>query len=249
MKSSNTDRDMRDYVVQYKALAFEGIQLAYRRKLVLSEVKRYSPKYLLEIGCGLSPLFTNLSPDIVTTVVEPALEFFQNANQLAKKYPNTQVINSYLEEFKINQLSYDMIVLSCLLHEVPNPGVMLSSVAELCSNETVVHINVPNAMSLHRLLAVAMGIIPDPMTLSETQILMQQSKTYDISSLTSELSNAGFQVVDQGSIFIKPFTHRQMQDLVDKKFLTREMLAGFDELTKWLPEFGSEIWVTARKVS
>ena len=40
-----------------------------------------------------------------------------------------------------------------------------------------------------------------------------------------------------------------MQDLVDKKFLTREMLAGFDELTKWLPEFGSEIWVTARKVS
>ena len=61
--------------------------------------------------------------------------------------------------------------------------------------------------------------------------------------------NYGFQVIDQGSIFIKPFTHRQMQDLVDKKFLTREMLAGFDELTKWLPEFGSEIWVTARKVS
>jgi 2-polyprenyl-3-methyl-5-hydroxy-6-metoxy-1,4-benzoquinol methylase len=250
MNISNTDRDMQDYVVQYKALAFERIQLAYRRKLVLNEIKRYSPKCLLEIGCGLSPLFTNLSPDIVITVIEPALEFFQNANLLAKKYPNTQVINSYLEELKIDQPSYDMIVLSCLLHEVPNPRVMLSSVAELCSNETVVHINVPNAISLHRLLAVAMGIIPEPMALSETQIVMQQqSKTYDISSLTFELSNAGFQVIDQGSIFIKPFTHRQMQDLVDNKFLTKEMLAGFDGLTKWLPEFGSEIWVTAKKIS
>jgi 2-polyprenyl-3-methyl-5-hydroxy-6-metoxy-1,4-benzoquinol methylase len=249
MNISNADRDMQDYVVQYKALAFERIQLEYRRKLVLNEIKRYSPKCLLEIGCGLSPLFTNLSPDIVTTVIEPALEFFQNANQLAKKYPKTQVINSYLEELKIDKPSYDMIVLSCLLHEVPNPRVMLSSVAELCSNETVVHINVPNAISLHRLLAVAMGIIPEPKALSETQIVMQQqSKTYDISSLTFELSNAGFQVIDQGSIFIKPFTHRQMQDLVDNKFLTKEMLAGFDGLTKWLPEFGSEIWVTAKKI-
>lgn len=250
MKSSNTDRDMRDYVAQYKALAFESIQLGYRRKLVLKEIKRYSPKSLLEIGCGLSPLFTDLSPNTITTVIEPALEFFQNADQLAKKYPNTQVINSYFEEFKINQPSYDMIVLSCLLHEVPNPRVMLSLVAQLCSNETVLHINVPNAMSLHRLLAVAMGIISDPMALSETQVLMQQkTKAYDISSLTSELSNAGFQVTDQGTIFVKPFTHRQMQDLVDNKFLTKEIMAGLEGLTKWLPEFGSEIWVTAKKIS
>jgi hypothetical protein len=93
------------------------------------------------------------------------------------------------------------------------------------------------------------GIIPEPKALSETQnVMQQQSKTYDISSLTFELSNAGFQVIDQGSIFIKPFTHRQMQDLVDNKFLTKEMLAGFDGLTKWLPEFGSEIWVTAKKI-
>ena len=111
---------------------------------------------------------------------------------------------------------------------------------------TVVHVNVPNARSLHRLLAVSMGLIGAPTDTSNTQRTMQQRATYDRESLRTELECAGFMVQDEGSLFVKPFTHAQMQQLVDQHFLTPAILDGLDRLIDYLPEFGSEIWVNAK---
>lgn len=248
MSISPKPRDMTDYVAQYVALPFEAIQLKYRRALVLSEIRRLAPKRLLEIGCGEIPLFTDLGDDIEFTVLEPAAEFAANAIRLSESNSNIKVVQCYVEDYAPAKAEFDMIVLSSVLHEVNDPAKMLASVRRLCGPSTVVHVNVPNARSLHRLLAVAMGLIGDPSEQSGTQITMQQSSiTYDAKSLQVELSQAGFTVAEQGSLFVKPFTHAQMQRLVDEGFITTNMLDGFQKLVDWLPEFGSELWVNARK--
>ena len=243
-------RDMTDYTAQYSALPFEAIQLKYRRALVLREIKRIAPKRLLEIGCGELPLFTHLSDDIEITVLEPAAEFASNACQLSKGRNRVNIVQSYVEEFNPVKTDFDMIVLSSVLHEVNDPAAMLASVLRLCGPSTVLHVVVPNARSLHRLLAVAMGLIPEPGVQSDTQRTMQQRATiYDADSLRGELAQAGFEIAECGSLFVKPFTHAQMQRLVDEGFMTPTMLDGLDKLMNWLPEFGSEIWANARKAA
>jgi 2-polyprenyl-3-methyl-5-hydroxy-6-metoxy-1,4-benzoquinol methylase len=239
-------RDLVDYAVQYRALPFEPLQAAFRRRLVLERVAHHAPRRLLEIGCGELPLFLDL-PGVETTVIEPTPAFAGNARRLAADRRGVTVVEALAEQVPADSLggTFDVVVLSCLLHEVPDPHLLLTATRHFCGPRTVLHVNVPNARSLHRLLAVAMGLIPHPASESDTQRTMQQRGVYDAAGLERQLEAAGFTVRDRGSIFVKPFTHAQMQQLVDDGFLTRQMLDGLDALAGMLPELGSELWVDA----
>ncbi len=239
-------RDLADYTQQYGALPFEPLQIEYRRRLVLREVARVRPRHLLEVGCGERPLFTDL-PDTAATVIEPSPAFAAHAQRLAAARQDVRVVQVFAEDFEAEGTPFDMIVVSCVLHEVPDPQALLAAVRRWCGPATTVHVNVPNARSMHRLLAVAMGLVPDPATPSDTQRRMQQRATpYDRDLLHAELARAGLAVFEGGSLFVKPFTHAQMQQLVDQGFLTPALLDGLDRLVQWLPELGSELWVHAR---
>jgi len=136
-------------------------------------------------------------------------------------------------------------VLSSLLHEIIDPQQLLQVLHRHCHPKSVVHVNVPNAHSLHRLLAMEMGLIEDPFELSTTQKQMQQHSTFDLDRLAELLRREGFEVQSSGSYFIKPFTHAQMQALCDRGDLTDAHLEGLFRLTRHLPGFGSEIYINA----
>lgn len=239
-------RDMENYTDNFYTLPFEPIQSKYRRETVLREIKKIKPQNLLEIGCGNAPLFIDL-PDNASTVIEPSRIFAQNAKLAIRNRSNVTVHECLIEDFIADAEIFDMIIASCVLHEVPNALKFLSSIHRLCIDNTILHINVPNARSLHRLLAVAMGLISNPFETSETQQLMQQRPIpYDLQSLKLEVEQAGFNIIDQGGIFLKPFTHKQMQYLVDSGFFSYSMLEGLAELGNHLPELCSEIWINVK---
>jgi 2-polyprenyl-3-methyl-5-hydroxy-6-metoxy-1,4-benzoquinol methylase len=171
-------RNFIDYVENYRALPFEPIQIEYRRKLVLSQIQRYAPRRLLEVGCGARPLFTDLREEMKVTVVEPAQPFVSNARQLAVGRKQVNVLQGCIESADLGNEDFDMIILSCVLHEVPDPAHMLNAIRRYSSPSTILHVNVPNSHSLHRLLAVAMGLIPSINEQSDMQRLMQQRKTH-----------------------------------------------------------------------
>lgn len=239
-------RDLVDYAAQYRALPFEPVQITYRRRLVLARVAAHAPRRLLEIGCGEAPLFTDL-PGVASVVIEPTAAFAAGARALATDRPDVVVVEDLAEQVDPASVggSFDMVLLSCLLHEVPDPQALLAAAHRFCAPGGRLHVNVPSARSLHRLLAVAMGLIPDPAATSDTQRRMQQRGIYDAEGLEAELRAAGFVVRESGSLFVKPFTHAQMQHLVDDGFLTPQLLQGLDALAQRLPELGSEIWVDA----
>ncbi|WP_409332461.1 class I SAM-dependent methyltransferase [Trujillonella humicola] len=239
-------RDLDDYGTRYRHLPFEPLQAAYRRRRVLDRVAAHRPGRLLEVGCAEAPLFLDL-PGQEMVVVEPTPVFADGARRQAAGRPEVTVVEALLEDASEDALGgpFDMVVVSGLLHEVPDPDRLLRTVRRTCRPGGVVHVNVPSAGSLHRLLAVAMGLIPAADARSDNQRLLQQRTVYDVATLERELAEAGLRVVARGSILVKPFSHAQMQQLVDSGFLTGELLDGLDRLTGLLPDLGSEIWVDA----
>ncbi len=243
------DRDLADYGEQYRTLPFEPVQAAYRRRLVLARIRAHDPARVLEVGCAEVPLFLDV-PGREHVVVEPTEAFAVRAAEAAAGRPGVRVVPALLEDVGPADLGgrFDLVVVSGLLHEVPDPGRLLGAARGLCEAGGVVHVSVPNARSLHRLLAVAMGLAASPGEESATQRLLQQRTVYDEAGLEEELRRSGLRVRERGSLLVKPFTHAQMQQLLDAGFLTTELLDGLDRLTEQLPGLGSEIWVDAEPV-
>lgn len=241
-------RDLEQYQQAYNDLPFESIQLSFRRRVVLEQIARESPAHLLEVGCGLRPLFTDVADFSTFTVVEPAAEFAAKARELSLQRKGVRVVEGVMEELTPSSPA-DMVIVSSLLHEVEQPRRLLAAIKKHCHGETLVHVNVPNAHSFHRLLAVEMGLMPDPFSLSATQQRMQQSSTFSLASLSTLLAEEGFQLESSGSYFVKPFTHAQMQQLCDQGMLTEAHLEGLFAMSRYLPELGSEIYVNAKLMS
>ena len=78
---------------------------------------------------------------------------------------------------------------------------------------------------------------------SELQAIMQRQRVYDLESIQREVEKKGFSVVDKGTYFPKFLTHSQLQSCLDKKIINKEILEGIYQLGKYVPEYGSEIFV------
>lgn len=241
-------RDLDKYQADYAGLPFEPQQALYRKRKMVEHLRRHQAKRILEVGCGLDPLCTHYSEFEVLHIVEPSRVFFDAAANKCKELRGVQLHPGTLEQ-NVAQLAnerFDFVLLGSLLHEVENPRAILADVRRLCRENTIVQVIVPNAKSLHRLLAVEMGLIDSAYSLSSMQNLLQQQRNFDLERLTGLMASCDFSVFESGTFFIKPFTHAQMAELMERGFLTTQMLEGLYALGKYLPEFGSEIFVNAR---
>ena len=70
---------------------------------------------------------------------------------------------------------------------------------------------------------------------------------FDLKELTEVVEGAGLRVIESGSYSIKPFTHVQMENMVQAGLITNEMLVGLYKMEKYMPGLGSEIYVNARR--
>nr|WP_287990742.1 methyltransferase domain-containing protein [Ruminococcus sp.] len=140
----------------------------------------------------------------------------------------------------------DFILCSSLLHELEDPEKMLHDIYEIANEKTVVHINVPNAYSMHRLLARESGLIDDVKAFSERNKLLQQNNVFDMEMLITMVERCGFRVIESGSYFMKPFTHWQMQKMLDEGIIDTHILDGLYGMSKFFDEYGSEIYVNCR---
>ena len=241
-------RDLDIYQREYGDLPFEESQARYRKRKIIESIAKYQPHSILEIGCGFDPLFNHYHGYERYTVIEPGDEFARNARECARALLGITIVHGSLEGnlAVLSATSYDFVVLSSLLHEVSDSKKLLDATAALCGPATIVHVNVPNALSMHRLLAVEMGLIETVYERSQTQRRMQQNQTFDADSLATLVSQSGFEIVEQGTFFIKPFTHAQMASLQTSGMLTEPMLEGLYKLSKHFPENGSEIFMDLR---
>lgn len=240
-------RNIARYEKVYAESSFEPTQALMRKRVVLELLARWKPRRLLEIGCGTDPIFNHYRQADEVVVVEPGEDFAANAQQMAQQMHQVRVVEGFVEPLAehgvLGQKCFDCVLVSGLLHEVADPGRLLDVTRGLVAAGGRVHVNVPNARSLHRLLAFEMGLIDDIHEISERQKALQQHTTFDMRALKALCVSKGFVVTDEGSFFVKPFTHGQMYLLQELGILDEGMLNGLMRLEKHLPGMGSEIFV------
>ncbi len=241
--SNYTDR----YVEQYQQGAFETVLVEIRRRHTLEALRAHPHTRVLEIGCGLEPLFPFVEDAERYVVVEPSTPFVANARGLARGRSNVIVRQAFLEDAapELDADEFDFVIVSSLLHEVPDPSRFLASIASVCRSHTGVHFNVPNVQSVHRLLAVEMGLIGDVFEESATERTFERQTRFDSRKLAAMLEAAGFRVTAMGTYFVKPFTHAQMGELMAHPLFGERLIRGLEGLISSLPGLGCEIFANA----
>jgi hypothetical protein len=242
-------RDLNQYQQEYAANPFEDTMVKARRRLVLEFIAKHGFRDIMEVGCGGWPLFDALDDFRSFVLVEPGSVFFEKAQAAARMHKGRdriQICQRRFEEFDGPAL-VDCIVISSLLHEVNDPAAILQQAFRIAPKGCWLHVNVPNAKSFHRLLAVESGLIKTEYERSATQVRLQQNHTFDLETLSRLVRTSGFSVIESASYFIKPFTHAQMQQLVNLGVLTENLISGLMKMERHAPGLGAEIFVNARK--
>lgn len=245
-------RNLSKYEEDYRQQPFDQTHLRFRRIKLLEQIKKYQHGRILEISCGMRPVFTDFSDFKELIIVEPSKVFYENATALLKNYPelNSSVVfmNDYFENVVEKLISYksDFIILSNVLQEIEDVSSFLKGLYKICRENTILHIVVPNAKSFHRLLAFEMGLIDSVFQLSDRNILLQQQTVFDLKSLSEILTKNGFSIIETGSSFVKPFTHQQMQDILGHKIIDERTLDGLYKMVQYMPELGSELFADCK---
>lgn len=241
---------IKDYEKEYlNDYGFEQVMVWARQKYIESLIRKINPKKVLEIGCGLDQLFNQVKdlPCIEQwSIIEPSSIFFNAAKDQFASDGRVDVLKGFAEDFvdDVRVKNFDLCICSGLLHEVESPLEIILAAKKSLSKSGVLHVNVPNATSFHRILAVEMGLISTPYQLSDRNLSLSQYHVFDSKSLKTLMNEAGLKEINAGGYLIKPFTHNQMQQI--SPILGEAVLEGLWSMGTKNPEFASEIYLNAR---
>ncbi len=237
-------RNISDYRDNFLKLPFEREMENIRRTHVLKVLTEFKFKTVLEVGCGVDSIGNYLDNQAIDlTVVEPDPYFLKAGTEFIR---NCTRFNGFFEEFPVGE-KFDLIIVSCLLHEIKEPQIFLKHLSYFCGENTIVHINVPNSESLHRLAAVEMGMMKASNEPTTTQSLMQQSRSaYSMKDLIKEVELANFKIVSSGGYLLKANTHYQLSEMMKIGIINEEVLGAYVKLGERMPEIAAEIFINMK---
>jgi len=210
---------------------FNGKLIEFKYRFISDYITENSK--VLEIGPAEGPMTELLlnNHKIKLTLIEPSKGFFK---KLKLKFPNLNIINSYLEDSKLDE-KYDVIICSHILEHLEDPVPFLNKLKEYCSNKTKIFISVPNAKSFHRLLGVKLDLLDSEYSLNDADISVGHKRVYDFNLLKKQLTKVNYKVNFMTGIFFKILSNDQLESF-DKNIVN-----GFYELGKNFPENCAEI--------
>lgn len=242
------------YPIAYlKDYDFEREMVETRQRQVIEAIKAKKPSIVLEVGCGIDLLYTKALAERLPIkqwiIVEPIGKFIEIVRKTKQGKTKLDLIQGFFEDSietidLVRQGPIDFIVCSGMLHEVRNPEKLLQTARKLLPKNGILHVNVPNAGSLHRRLAKSMGLVKKLNELTARNKSLMQHQVFDINSLRSLIVRNGFRVENSGGYFIKQFSNKQMASI--RPVLTKEVFNGLWQLGKEYPEFANEIYINAK---
>lgn len=233
----------KQFLQDYQNGDFENTLTEYRKKTIVKLLQKYKARNILEIGCGMKPIFLEYRGYEKVTVVEPANAMYQSAvNYQKEAIGEIECIHDFVENRteELKEKGFDFILLVGLIHEVEDPDRLMDAVREICRRGSHVLITTNNPESFHLTLAYEAGIIPQLGILTDKAKSFQRNAAFTMEEMKCFAQKHNFEIVEEGSYFIKPFSHRQMKEAVDKKIINREVLDGLDRLVKYMPGLGAE---------
>ncbi len=150
--------------------------------------------------------------------------------------PNLVKVHALFEEFEPDRL-FNTIIMEHILEHVERPVALLVRAKKWLTRGGRLLVGVPNGHSIHRLVAVKIGLLKDPCELNQRDKALGHRRVYTPETLRKDIEAAQLRVTEMGGVFFKPLSKQQIQD-----HWTEEMIQGFYELGKDFPENAAEIY-------
>lgn len=198
-------------------------------------------KDVLEVGCGSGEMTGELlEVSRSLCVAEPTSRF---SGIILEKFGSrvNKVFNCFVADIK-DDLRFDIVVLSGLLHHVAQPVQLLNDIKRFLNSDGIVVATVPNMTSLHRRVGVKLGVLDDMYGDTERNIKFQQPGRFDKGSFESLFRDCDYDVLESFGYMLKPFSSEQMMSLK----LDWNVIKALYELGRENEHLASQLFIRAR---
>jgi len=199
----------------------------------------------LELGCfegETTKLYAERFDDL--TVVEAADSLIEIAR--AKVPASVRFIHSTIETAKLGPV-YDSIFLVHTLEHLDRPVEALSRIRGWLSPAGRLFVVVPNANAASRQIAVKMGLVESPTSVTEGERAHGHRRTYNLDTLKKDARQAQLEVESWGGILFKPFANFQFDLLMKHKIIDEGYLEGCYALGMQYPELSASIYLVCTR--
>ena len=155
--------------------------------------------------------------------------------------PDLQIHQALFEQFSPTRL-YDAVLALHVLEHVDHPVQLLRRISQWVRPGGTILLVVPNRSSIHRRIALQMGLIGALDELSPRDHLVGHQRVYDLAALTQDVTAAGLEPQTRFGSFLKVLPNSMMLSYSD------DLLRAIDAVSAELPpELLANIGLTARK--
>jgi 2-polyprenyl-3-methyl-5-hydroxy-6-metoxy-1,4-benzoquinol methylase len=159
-----------------------------------------------------------------------------NIQTLRARVPHCEIVHAYWEEFSTNEQFSDIILFETLEH-YEDPVSLLKRCKGWLQDQGRIHVSVPNGLSLHRQVAVRMGLMESPTALNEADVAQGHLRNYTVEQLEADVFDAGLTCVHQQGLFLKVVPNSMMLTWNPK------LLWAINDLAKDRPHEAAEIYM------
>lgn len=209
----------------------------YRLNVMMPMIKG---KKVLEMGCSTGVMTKRLIKKFPTlTVVDGSRKYIEYVKKTTKE-KRAKFIISLFEDFETKEKFDDIIIANALEH-VENPVYILKKAKNWLNKNGRIHIIVPNAYSLHRIIGCKIGLIKKITDFSKNDKKIGHRRVYTTKSLEKDIRMAGLKIMSHKGIFLKPLSHAQMNNW-DKKILD-----AFFQISDMFSDYCSSIYFICKR--
>ncbi len=250
MNQENRATPIDNYWERYRDIySFESTLSIYRERKAVEFVHSLgsTSTRILEVGFGFRPIYKSLEAFGAYIGIEPGLAPFEAILAEAANDDRVEVKHGFFNQWalELGNSDFDAIISIGVLQDVPDPREFLRELASLVGPQTLVYLNVPNANSLHRIVGLYSGHLASMEDMSARQTALEAKNLFTeeslIQTITSSVDNVSIR--NSGSFFVKPFTHAQMEEIMNREILGAEVMEGLYGSSGALNGFGAELFV------
>jgi ubiquinone/menaquinone biosynthesis C-methylase UbiE len=194
---------------------------------------------LLELGCATGLMTTAfVAARAVVTAVDRSGPYLDRLRE--RSLPLAAVVEGDVETLELHG-PYDHVVATSLLHEVGDPEQLLRRIAAVLAPGGLAHVTLQNPRSIHRLVALEMGLIDDVEALSARGVAYGSTRLWTAEALAELCARAGLTVAHREGVFLKPLPNEQLATL------GADVLAGLEAAARHLPDFCALTYLVLRR--
>jgi 2-polyprenyl-3-methyl-5-hydroxy-6-metoxy-1,4-benzoquinol methylase len=186
---------------------------------------------VLELGCAtglMTAWFADAGAEVVA--VDPSPSYLERAR--ARGLPAVEFLEHDIVSVALER-RFDHVVLANVVHEVPEPGLLVENAARHLGPGGLLHLTLQNPRSIHRLVGLELGQIGDLHELSARGEAFDTVAILDADQLEALGRAAGLRLRHRGGVMLKPLPNALMATLPD------DVLEGFVRAARHLPEHGA----------